>query len=184
MPLRGFNLANRNGGVRGLRWFVSRCHPVASVGVISDTHGLLRQEALEALGGSDFIIHAGDIGDVAIIDRLREIAPVTAVRGNNDKGRWADGIPDTGVLEVEGFRFYVLHALDQLDVDTQAAGFHVIVSGHSHHPGIETREGVLFVNPGSAGPRRFKLPISVARIGISGSKLQPQIIELSLASRA
>lgn len=157
---------------------------MATVGVISDTHGLLREEALEALGGSDFIIHAGDIGDVAIIDRLREIAPVTAVRGNNDKGRWAEGIPETEALEVEGIRIYVLHALDQLAVDPKAAGFHVIVSGHSHRPGIEAREGVLFVNPGSAGPRRFTLPISVARIGISGSKLRPQIVELSIASRA
>src|SRR5262249_16393106 len=154
------------------------------VGVISDTHGLLRQEALAALAGSDVIIHAGDIGDLSVVERLRALAPVTAVRGNNDKGRWAADVPKTKVLEVDGAFFYVLHIGDEVDLDRRAAGFHVVVSGHSHRPQIETLDGVIFLNPGSAGPRRFKLPVSVARVEVNDGVVQPEIIELSVASNA
>ncbi len=156
---------------------------MTTIGIISDTHGLLRPEALAALAGSQFIIHAGDIGDIAVIEGLRAIAPVTAVRGNIDSGGWARAIPETEVLEVEGKVFFVLHALDDLDLDPQASGFAVVVSGHSHRPKIETRGSVLFLNPGSAGPRRFDLPIAVARIEISGSSLQSRIVELPIAGR-
>ena len=158
--------------------------PMTAVGLISDTHGLLRDEALEALAGSDVIIHAGDIGDVRIVDRLRAIAPVTAVRGNTDTGGWARALAATEALEVDGTLIYVLHALEDLDLDPRAAGFRVVVSGHSHRPKIETREGVLFVNPGSAGPRRFRLPVSVARVDIDGPSLQARIIELSIGGGA
>ena len=152
------------------------------VGVISDTHGLLRSEALEALAGSDLIIHAGDIGDVAVLDGLRALAPVVAVRGNNDRDRWALDIPCVAAVDVGGARFHVLHILGELDLDPQASGFHVVVSGHSHQPKIETRDGVLYLNPGSAGPRRFRLPVSLARVEVSNAVIRPQIIELSVAS--
>ena len=150
------------------------------VGVISDTHGLVRVEALHALAGSDFIIHAGDIGNMAVLERLRELAPVTAVRGNNDTGSWAHDIPATNILEVGTTRLYVLHSVDDLDLDPRIAGFDVVVSGHSHRPQISTHDGVVFVNPGSAGPRRFKLPITVARLTVDGDGVRPDIIELSI----
>ena len=152
---------------------------MSTVGLISDTHGLLRSEALAALAGSDFIIHAGDIGDHAILERLRDIAPVTAVRGNNDTGPWADAIGETNSLDVNGTRFHVLHSVHDLSFDPAAAGFRVVVSGHSHRPSIQLRAGVLFINPGSAGPRRFKLPISVASVAVSGGDLSPRLIELA-----
>jgi putative phosphoesterase len=145
---------------------------VSIVGVISDTHGLLRVEALDALAGSDFIIHAGDIGNITVLERLREIAPVTAVRGNNDAGNWATAIPATTLLEVERMRFYVLHALGDLDRDPRASRFDVVVSGHSHRPAITTRDG------------RFKLPIAVARVTIRDGVIRPEIIELSIAGKA
>lgn len=150
------------------------------VGLISDTHGLLRAEAVVALRGSDFIVHAGDIGDASILDRLSGIAPTTAVRGNNDKGDWALRIPETEVLDVGATRIYILHDMAALDLDPVAAGFHVVVAGHSHRPAIEWRDGVLLVNPGSAGPRRFKLPVSVARLAISGRAISPRLIELDV----
>ena len=138
-------------------------------GLISDTHGLLRDAALEALTGSDLIIHAGDVGQPEILDRLRVIAPVVAVRGNIDKGEWADRLPLTAAAEAGAVRIYVLHDLKQLDLDPAAAGFRVVVSGHSHKPAREERGRVLYINPGSAGPRRFRLPITVARLDLERS---------------
>lgn len=154
---------------------------VTRVGVLSDTHGLLRPEALEFLRGSDCIVHAGDIGDAGVLDALRRVAPVTAVRGNNDFGPWAENIAETEILRIGGVAIYVLHDLKQLGVDPRAAGFHVVVSGHSHQPRINERDGVLFVNPGSCGPRRFKLPISVGELRISGKAVKPKLVELKLA---
>ena len=149
------------------------------VGLISDTHRLLRPEALAFLRGSDFIVHAGDIGDAAVLDELRRLAPLTAVRGNNDKGTWARSIAEAEVLEVGEVLIYVLHDLSELDLDPVAAGFRVVVSGHSHTPRIEERDGVLYVNPGSSGPRRFKLPIAVAELHVAGSSVKAEIVELA-----
>jgi uncharacterized protein len=148
------------------------------VGVISDTHGLLRPEAMVFLRGSDFIVHAGDIGTAGVLEAVGTVAPVTAVRGNNDKGSWAEPISETEVLQVEDVCIYVLHNLAELDLDPVAAGFQVVVSGHSHHPSIEKRDGVLYVNPGSPGPRRFKLPVAVAELQAVGSSVQARIVEL------
>lgn len=148
------------------------------VGLISDTHGLLRPEAEAAMIGCDYIVHAGDIGDATILTKLSVIAPVTAVRGNTDKGAWAKTVPLSKVLQVGEIFIYVLHDLAELDLDPAAAGFQVVVSGHSHHPLIQKRKGVLYVNPGSAGPRRFKLPIAVAELHISGTTINTQILEL------
>ena len=133
---------------------------MTTIGVISDTHGLLRPEALAALQGSNFIVHAGDIGDPAILDKLNEIAPVTAVRGNVDHGAWAEKIPQTNVLEVEGISIYVLHILDELDLKPEAGGFAAVICGHSHQPYLSALGRILFFNPGSAGKRRFLLPRS------------------------
>jgi putative phosphoesterase len=149
------------------------------VGLISDTHGLLRPEALAFLRGSDFIVHAGDIGDAAVLDELRRIAPLTAVRGNNDKGPWARAVAETEVLQLGEVFIYVLHNLAELDLDPVAAGFQVVVAGHSHHPRIEERDGVLYVNPGSSGPRRFKLPIALAELQVAGSSVKARIVELA-----
>jgi uncharacterized protein len=152
---------------------------VAIIGVISDTHGLLRPEALEALTGSDHIIHAGDIGDRTILKRLEQVAPVTVVRGNIDYGAWAMALPETNVLEVEGLSLYILHALDRLDLKPEAAGFAAVIYGHSHVPKQETKNGVLYFNPGSAGPKRFSLPVSMGRLIIDNGKLRPQLVPLS-----
>jgi len=149
------------------------------IGVISDTHGLLRHEALQALRGSEHIIHAGDVGDREILDQLRTIAPVTAVRGNIDKGAWAHKLPETAVIEIARVSIYVLHDLSQLDLKPGAAGFQVVVSGHSHIPKQEARDGVLYFNPGSAGPRRFKLPITVGRLVIQRKKVRGEIITIA-----
>lgn len=148
------------------------------VGVISDTHGLLRPEALAALHGSDYIIHAGDVGDPAILDKLGEIAPVTAVRGNVDHGGWAQKIPVTNVLEVGEVSIYVLHSIQELDVKPEAAKFAAVVYGHSHVPKSEMKNGVLYFNSGSAGPRRFKLPVSVGRLTIENGKIKAEILVL------
>jgi len=156
----------------------------STVGLISDTHGLLRPEALTSLAGADYIIHAGDIGDASILERLSTIAPVTAVRGNNDKGAWASHIPETEVLEVGAAIIYVLHDVSALDLDPAAAGFHAVIAGHSHRPSIELREGVQFVNPGSAGPRRFKLPVSIGWLTVSGTSIKPRLVELTVGSNA
>ena len=151
---------------------------MTTIGIISDTHGLLRPEALAELQGSDFIIHAGDIGDPAILDKLNEIAPVTAVRGNVDKGVWAQKIPQTNVLEVEGISIYVLHILDELDLKPEAGGFAAVICGHSHVPKQEVKNGVLYFNPGSAGPKRFDLPVSLGRLIVGRGKIQTQIIRI------
>jgi uncharacterized protein len=142
-----------------------------SIGLISDTHGLLRAEALAALRGSRHIVHAGDIGDPAVLEALARIAPVTAVRGNNDKGPWARKLRDTEALEIARTRIYVIHDLSQLDIDPAAAGIQVVVAGHSHRPAKDLRERVLYVNPGSAGPRRFKLPVTVARLALPARRV-------------
>ena len=150
----------------------------ARVGLISDTHGLLRPEALAFLRGSDFIVHAGDIGHAAILEQLQRLAPLTAVRGNNDRGPWAKSIAETQVLQLGEMCVYVLHNLAELDVDPVAAGFRVVVSGHSHNPRIDERGGVLYVNPGSSGPRRFKLPIAVGELQVAGPSVKARIVEL------
>ena len=144
------------------------------IGMISDTHGLLRPEALAWLQGSDFIIHAGDIGDPAILEQLAAIAPLTAVRGNNDNAPWGRALPESAELQVGGLRLRVLHDLAELDVDPRAAGISAVITGHSHQPHVEDRSGVLFVNPGSAGPRRFRLPIAAGELRISDGQLQAQ----------
>ena len=151
---------------------------VHTLGVISDTHGLVRPEALNALAGVERIVHAGDIGDRAVLEALERVAPVTAVRGNNDRGRWAAGIPETEVLEVGGVALYLLHDLHELDLEPRAAGFAAVISGHSHQPRIEERDGVLYLNPGSAGPRRFKLPISLARLTIEKARVNATLVTL------
>jgi uncharacterized protein len=148
------------------------------IGVISDTHGLLRPEAVEALQGVKHIIHAGDIGAPEILDRLLAIAPVTAVRGNVDKDSWAQRFPETDVVEIDEISIYVLHDLGALDLKPEAAGFRVVISGHSHVPKQESRGGVLYFNPGSAGPRRFKLPVTVGRLAVDGGTVRGEIISI------
>jgi uncharacterized protein len=148
------------------------------VGLISDTHGLLRSEAAASLQGSDLIIHAGDVGDAEILDRLRAIAPVVAVRGNIDKAPWASRLQTTAVVEAGPAVIYVLHDLHDLDLDAAVAGFDIVVSGHSHKPGSSVRSGVLYVNPGSAGPRRFRLPVTVARLDLSRKPWTVDFIDL------
>jgi len=151
------------------------------VGVISDTHGLMRAEALRALRGADLIIHAGDIGRPEVLDALGSIAPaVVAVRGNNDGAAWARGIAETETIEIGEIRLYLLHALQELALDPAAEGFDVLVCGHSHRPSVERRDGVLYLNPGSAGPRRFKLPVTVARLTVRGRSCRARIIELKV----
>ena len=152
--------------------------PPTLIGVISDTHGLLRPEAVAVLAKSDFIIHAGDVGDPVILARLRAIAPVTAVRGNVDSGNLARELPKTNVLEVGGTAIYVLHILDELDLKPEAAGFAAVISGHSHKPHRETKNGVLYFNPGSAGPKRFDLPVSVGRLQVDKGRITAEIVEL------
>jgi putative phosphoesterase len=148
------------------------------IGVISDTHGLLRPQAVEALRGSSLIIHAGDVGVPEILDELRRIAPVFAVRGNVDRGAWASALPESEIVEIENGLVFVLHDIAALELDPPTAGFRAVIYGHSHQPKRETRDGVLYFNPGSAGPRRFSLPISVGCLTLSGSALQAEIIEL------
>jgi len=148
------------------------------IGVISDTHGLLRPEAVERLRGSDHIIHAGDIDSAEIIPALEQIAPVTAIRGNVDKAAWAQRFAETEVVELEGLYVYVIHDLNALDLDPTAAGFAAVISGHSHQPRQEVRNGVLYFNPGSAGPRRFKLPISVGQLEIIDGSVSGKVLVL------
>lgn len=149
------------------------------IGLISDTHGLVRPQALEWLRGSDFIVHAGDIVQPAILQALATIAPVTAVRGNNDHGPWAEALPATALLQAEDVGIWVLHDIADLRRHPAPPGARVVVCGHSHKPGIGQQGGLLVVNPGSAGPRRFKLPVSVGELRIEGDRVQPRTIELS-----
>jgi putative phosphoesterase len=148
------------------------------VGLISDTHGLLRERAIEALAGSDLIIHAGDVGRAEILDRLRSIAPVFAVRGNVDHGDWAEALPETTLVDAGGVRIYVLHDVKQIGA---ASDFDVVVSGHSHKPREEWRDGILYLNPGSAGPRRFRLPITVAKLDLRARPWKASFVELDSA---
>ena len=157
---------------------VDRDQSRITIGVISDTHGLLRPEAVAALHASDLIIHAGDVGDPQILARLRAIAPTYAVRGNVDTSPWANALPLTEVVDVGGLQIYVIHNLSDLDIDPKAAGFAAVVSGHTHRPHTEIRNDVLYLNPGSAGPRRFSLPIAVARLQIHDARLSHEMIEL------
>jgi uncharacterized protein len=148
------------------------------IGIISDTHGLLRPQAIEALGGCDRILHAGDIGAPEILEALAQIAPVTAIRGNVDTAPWASTLPLTEVIEANSILIYMLHNLAQLDLKPAAAGFRVVIYGHSHHPKIEEKNGVLYFNPGSAGPRRFNLPVSLGKLTVSAEKVNAELIEL------
>jgi putative phosphoesterase len=153
---------------------------VSVIGVISDTHGLLRPEALTPFMGAERIVHAGDIGSPAVLEKLETMAPVVAIRGNNDKAPWAENLPESLLFEVRGHIIHVLHDLAQIDLSPKAAGVSVVISGHSHKPGIEEHEGVLFINPGSAGPRRFRLPIAVAKLYVADDSVRAEIIELKL----
>ncbi len=148
------------------------------LGIISDTHGLLRPEAINALRDVDHILHAGDVGKPEILDQLREIAPVTAIRGNVDKGEWAQVLPFTEVFDAEGTYLYMVHDREDLDLDPVAAGFQVVVFGHSHKPLTETRDGVLYLNPGSAGPFRFKLPVTLAYLDLTDEGPKVEMVEL------
>jgi putative phosphoesterase len=154
-----------------------------NIGLISDTHGLLRAEALDALRGSDLIIHAGDVGDPEILEALRRIAPVVAVRGNVDTSAWAKSLPETAVAEAGAVHIYVLHDSNALDLDAKAAGFHIVVSGHSHKPGRSERNGVVYINPGSAGPRRFTLPITLARLDLGVTPWSVEFVDLEKGRR-
>lgn len=153
------------------------------IGVISDTHGLLRPEAIAALQGSDYIIHAGDVGQPHILTRLGKIAPVTAIRGNVDRDTWARKIPETNVLEAGGTSIYILHNLATLDLKPEAAGFSTVIYGHTHVPKQEVKNNVLYFNPGAAGPRRFKLPISVGKLIVENRSVQAEIITLDIAAQ-
>ncbi len=150
------------------------------IGLISDTHGLMRPEALDALRGSDIIIHAGDVGRPDVLGHLMAIAPVFAVRGNVDGGVWSSSLPEVENLSFGGHNFHILHILGDLAVDPAAKGISAVISGHTHKPLIEEKGGVLYINPGSAGPRRFRLPVTVGRLTVGDEGLRPEIIELSV----
>ena len=151
------------------------------VGLISDTHGLLRPQALDYLRGSDHIVHAGDIVDPAILDRLAELAPLTAVRGNNDTGAWARALPETATVTLDGVTIHILHDLKELAIDPAAHGVRVVIAGHSHKPACEERGGVLYVNPGSAGRRRFTLPISLGELLIEDGQVDVRLLMLDVS---
>jgi hypothetical protein len=150
------------------------------IGVISDTHGLVRPEAIAALKGSELILHAGDIGTPDVLTSLKCIAPVVAIRGNNDRESWAKHLPDILLLQLNGVRFYVIHNVNELATDPAAQGYHTVISGHSHKPSISSCDGMMFLNPGSAGPRRFKLPVALARLAIHKDKVRATIIQLKV----
>ena len=146
------------------------------VGLISDTHGLLRPEVLAFLAGSDHIVHGGDVCDPQVLEALRAVAPVTAVRGNNDRGAWAAQLRESELVRLDGVFVYAIHDLAEIDIEPRAAGVQVVVSGHSHRPSVEERDGVLYVNPGSAGPRRFRLPISAGELVVEGDRVSARIV--------
>jgi uncharacterized protein len=176
------HFAYRNPLIQCLRtenWVIGNGQLLLNIGIISDTHGRLRPEAVEVLRGSEQIIHAGDVGDAKILDQLSAIAPVSAVRGNIDKSAWARKLPQTTVVEAAGVSIYVLHNLEELDLKPEAAGFAAVIYGHSHVSKQEMRNGVLYFNPGSAGPRRFKLPISVGRLRVERGKVFAEIIVIA-----
>ena len=152
------------------------------IGLISDTHGLLREEALAALGDSELIVHAGDVGRAEILDALRAVAPVVAVRGNVDTAEWAEALPLSEVVEANGARLYILHNLNELDLNPRAAGFDIVITGHTHRPAQFEKDGVLFINPGSAGPRRFDLPIGLARLRVGEKPWQVDFVPCSSAN--
>lgn len=149
------------------------------VGVLADTNGLIRPEMLDALAGASRLIHAGGVGTPEVLEALERIAPVTAVRGNNDRGAWGESLPRSQVVEVESVRIYVVHDLSELELDPAAEGLRVVVTGHAHEPSIDFRDGVLYLNPGSAGPRRSDHPGTVARLRIDGDEIDPEIVHLS-----
>jgi uncharacterized protein len=161
-------------------WHLPALKVMGPIGVISDTHGLLRPQAVEALQGSALIIHAGDVGRPEILDELRRIAPLVAVRGNVDRDAWAKRLPQSEIVEHDGVRLYVLHILEDLDLDPPTAGFHAVITGHTHLPKMETKGGVLYFNPGSAGPRRFDHPVSVGRLSIENGKLRGELVHLQV----
>lgn len=150
------------------------------VGVISDTHGLMRPQAVKAMHGSDLIIHGGDVGQPEILDTLESIAPVHTVRGNVDYEPWTQRLPSTKVVEAGDVLIYVLHNLYNLNIDPVVSGFRMVVYGHSHRPSIEEKRSAIFLNPGSAGPRRFSLPVSVARVKVTGNEIETEIMELDV----
>jgi putative phosphoesterase len=150
-----------------------------TIGIISDTHGLVRQEAIESLKGCELVIHAGDVGKPEVIHSLEEIAPVIAVRGNVDKGDWANTLPKTQVVEVSNIFIYVIHHIGELDLNPKAAGFNIVIYGHSHKPKKEIVDGIIYINPGSAGPRRFNLPISLALMRIGRNAIDVNFVELT-----
>jgi hypothetical protein len=153
--------------------------PATRIGLISDTHGLLRSAAIDALRGSELIIHAGDVGNPEILTELRQLAPLIVVKGNIDTGTWASELPETAIVEAGPATIYVLHDIHDLDLDPAAAGIQIVVSGHSHRPGSAERSGVLYINPGSAGPRRFHLPITVARLDLAATPFQVTFLDVS-----
>lgn len=153
-------------------------HSAKLIGLISDTHGLIRPQALATLGGVDLIIHAGDVGKPEVLQSLKTIAPLVAIKGNVDKNGWAKSLPETKALNIGDVRVYLIHNVNELDFNPASRGYEVVISGHSHKPSVVTRDGVLFVNPGSAGPRRFKLPVAMAKLRLDGRNLRAKIIYL------
>ena len=151
------------------------------IGLISDTHGLLRPEVLDFLRGSDHIVHGGDVCDAGVLEKLRAIAPLTAVRGNNDRGAWAAGLRESELVRLGDVFLYAIHDLAEIDIEPHAVGVQVVVSGHSHRPAIDERDGVIYVNPGSAGPRRFRLPISAAELTVEGGRISARLVEFDPA---
>lgn len=155
---------------------MKRSHSAKVIGLISDTHGLLRPQALAALEGVDLIIHAGDIGKVEVLQGLEAVAPLIAIKGNVDIGGWANPLPETKALEIGDVRLYVIHNVNELDFNPAARGYRVVISGHSHRPSVVTRDGVLFVNPGSAGPRRFNLPVAMGKLRVDDRDVMAKIV--------